>query len=73
MKAANLANDYLPDPPTPIRRALPTPSSRIRTIRATCWIAYENNTRFITFLLSLYSASFSSKHYFSWFNDSIST
>ncbi len=65
MNEDNLANDYFPDPPTPINNAFPTPNSKILTILAMCCIAYLNRTKFITLFISLYSANFSSNTFFS--------
>jgi hypothetical protein len=39
MKAANLDSDYLPEPPTPTSKALPTGKSIILAILAICSIA----------------------------------
>jgi hypothetical protein len=39
MKADNLESDYLPEPPTPISKALPTGKSMILDILQMCSIA----------------------------------
>jgi len=64
MNAANLDKLYFPEPPTPIKRALPTGKSRIRAILQIWQTASLNKTKFIYDLLSLYSANFSSKTFF---------
>lgn len=63
IKADSFAKLCLPLPPTPINKALPTPNCNILTILQICCIACWNSTKFITVLVSLYSASFSSKTY----------
>jgi len=60
MKEDSLAKDYFPDPPTPTKRAFPPGISKILAILDMCSMAAENNTRFITALISLYSSNFSS-------------
>ena len=59
MKAASLASDCLPLPPTPTSSALPRGSSMMRAMRVTCSIAWLNSTRSIPVLDSLCSRSFS--------------
>ena len=61
INAESLARDYLPEPPTPTRRALPTGKLIILAILETCSMAWSNRTKFIEATASLYS---SSKYYF---------
>lgn len=63
MKDESLVKDYLPEPPTPTSKALPPGISKILEILEMCSIAALKSTKFITALLSLYSANFSSKIY----------
>lgn len=57
MKAASLASDCFPEPPTPTSSACPPGLLMMRLMRAMCFIASSNNTRSITGLVSLYSPS----------------
>ena len=57
---ASLISDYLPEPPTPTKRAEPPGKSIILAILEMCSIAWSNNTRFMLATDSLYSSSFAS-------------
>ena len=57
MYEASLESDYLPEPPTPTKRACPAGDYTIRVILQTCLIASSKSTRPINALLSLYSLS----------------
>lgn len=47
MPAANLVNDYLPEPPTPTKSAFPPDYLTILSIISKCSTAKENKTKSI--------------------------
>lgn len=53
INAESLVKDYLPEPPTPTKRAFPPGISKILQILDICSIASENRTKFILALDSL--------------------
>mmetsp|Transcript_47093 Transcript_47093/g.87783 ORF Transcript_47093/g.87783 Transcript_47093/m.87783 type:complete len:248 (-) Transcript_47093:2544-3287(-) len=59
--AASLESDCFPEPPTPTSRAWPPGLEMMREMRQMCLRASSNSTRSITALVSLYSASASSR------------
>lgn len=57
MNDDKVESDYLPEPPTPTRRACPISAVMILEILQTCFIASSKRTKSITALVSLYSLS----------------
>jgi len=57
MNEDNVERDYLPEPPTPTRRACPISALMILEILQTCFIASSKRTKSITAFVSLYSLS----------------
>lgn len=66
MNDESLAKDYLPDPPTPTNKALPTGKSIILAILEMCSIATSKSTRSIVYTYSLYSYNLASSTVFNY-------